>query len=249
MFATSLLVAQLRRVAVYSWAMPQLISTGIITSASLQGIGVWASRLGVGTPLSPRAAQQQRRVAVLYHSALVRQLLLRFATFTLGIVPLLSISRNLQSRLAAGELAFLAVQNQRLLAHMSAPARGIQQAPWAFGATAVYLAVMLRDPHLLVAWLQSRMRTMTLFQHRRFFRTLALTLATAVATPAHRYSLRGLRLSVIGKLSVTGNAMTRTYALRLGSQGNATLGLRLTQAFTLVRTRTGCLGVTFGFYF
>jgi hypothetical protein len=114
---------------------------------------------------------------------------------------------------------------------------------------ALYLATALRDPTLLVNWLQTRMRVMTLFQHRRFFRALALTLQTAVLAPVQRYRLVGFRLYVVGKISVTGNAMSRAYSARAGRQGNATLALRHTQAFTIVRTRTGCLGVTLGFYF
>lgn len=90
---------------------------------------------------------------------------------------------------------------------------------------------------------------MTLFQHRRFFRALALTLQTAVVAPAQRYSLAGVRVSVIGKISVTGNAMSRAYAVRAGLQGNATLRLRHVQSFTIIRTRTGCLGLALGFYF
>lgn len=90
---------------------------------------------------------------------------------------------------------------------------------------------------------------MTLFQHRRFFRTLALSLLPAVTAPTYRFALAGLRILVVGKLSVTGNAMTRSYELRGGLQGNATMRLRLAQAFTLIRTRTGCLGCTVGFYF
>jgi len=97
--------------------------------------------------------------------------------------------------------------------------------------------------------MQDRIRVMTLRQHRRFLRTLALTLRIAVVMPAERYSLRGLRLYVAGKISVTGNAMSRIYQLKAGSQGNSSLTLRHTQAFTIIRTRTGCLGVTFGFYF
>lgn len=87
------------------------------------------------------------------------------------------------------------------------------------------------------------MQTMSLFQHQRFFRTLAVTLRSAVISPLFRYRLSGLKIQVTGKISVTGNAMSRTYFLRSGIQGNAALSLRLAQGFTIVRTRTGCLGV------
>jgi hypothetical protein len=113
----------------------------------------------------------------------------------------------------------------------------------------LYLAVRFRDPYLLINWMQQRLTHVSLFQHRRFFRTLALTLRGAVTTPTLAWRLRGLRLQVTGKLSVTGNAMSRTYFVRAGSQGNANLSLHLAQGFTLVRTHTGCLGVWLGFYF
>ncbi len=91
--------------------------------------------------------------------------------------------------------------------------------------------------------MQDRLRKVTLFQHRRFFRTLAVTLRTAVASPTLRYHLRGVRLQVTGKISVTGNSMSRTYLLRSGVLASGSLGYKLAQRFTLVRTRTGCLGL------
>ena len=211
--------------------------------------------LGVVLGSAARASvrlQWQGPKAAPQHSALVRRVLHRFFEAMLGGSCYFILCRNLQQRLAIAELAQVYTHSQRIFALMPASLLQIRRVvtyPWAYGATALYLAVILRDPQLLVAWLQSRISAMTLFQHRRFFRTLALSLATAVTAPNGRYALQGLRLSVVGKLSVTGNAMTRTYATRVGRQSNASVGLRLTQAFTIVRTRTGCLGVTLGFYF
>jgi hypothetical protein len=91
--------------------------------------------------------------------------------------------------------------------------------------------------------MQDRLQRITLFQHRRFFRTLAVTLRGAVYCPIPDYSLLGVHVQVTGKISVTGNAMSRTFFLRAGRQANASLDLRVARGFTLVRTRTGCLGV------
>ena len=200
--------------------------------------------IGGVTPVGVRRGVQ--------HAALLHRLLLRFLTQFLGGMVCVVLSRNLQRRLTNAELAFLWVQGHRIFARMPATsfhARRVDTYPWRYGALALYLSVAVRDTSLLVMWLQNRVRTMTLFQHRRFFRTLALTLQTAVVAPAQRYELAGMRMSVIGKISVTGNAMSRSYAVRAGLQGNATLGLRHVQSFTIIRTRTGCLGVTLGFYF
>jgi hypothetical protein len=198
------------------------------------------------------ASSEVRVTSRVLHGVLVRRLLFRFLTHIVGGSLYILISRNLQRRLSLQELVFIGLQTQRIFARMpvsASTARRISSYPWRFGGTALYISVAIKDPHLLVSWLQDRLRTMTLFQHRRFFRTLAVTLKTSVLAPVWRYRLSGLRLTLLGKISVTGNAMTRTYSVSCGTQGNSALNIRTAQAFTLVRTRTGCLGLHLGFYF
>ena len=209
------------------------------------------ARAGMVGTRSRRIAPGQTASTV-QRAALVQQLIVRFITQLLGAAVYLSFTRNLQRRLTVNELVYIALQGQRIFMKMPASQyqiRRLEQYPWRYGAMALYLAVALREPSLLVMWLQTRLRVMTLHQHRRFLRTLALTLRTAVVAPTARYQLLGLRLYVAGKISVTGNAMSRVYRLSAGCQGNASLALRHTQAFTLLRTKTGCLGFTLGFYF
>lgn len=182
----------------------------------------------------------------------MRRLACRLLAHLWGQPVAVVLMRNLQLRFTLDELAFLFLQTHRIFTRMPASLytyRQIQNYAWRYGAAALYLAVSLRDPVLLIAWLQNRIRKITLFQHQRFFRTLANTLHGATFGPTPRYSLAGVRLQVTGKISVTGNAMSRTYMLRAGAQSNSSLRLRLAQGFTLVRTRTGCLGVWLGFYF
>lgn len=186
------------------------------------------------------------------YDALLQKLFSRFLTQLWGQPGVLVFIRNLQLRLSIEELAFLFVQNHRIFARMPASlytVRQVQNYVWRYGAVALFLAVSLRDPTLLVSWMQSRIRKITLFQHQRFFRTLALTLKAAVLAPMGRYRLQGVRVQVTGKISVTGNAMSRTYLMRVGQQGNSSLCERVAQCFTIVRTRTGCLGVWLGFFF
>jgi hypothetical protein len=109
--------------------------------------------------------------------------------------------------------------------------------------------VLLRDPQLLVSWLQARLPQFSLFQHRSFFRLFAVLLRSAVLYPAYRFHLRGFYLYLVGKISVTGNARSRSFCMRAGQPGGANLQLRLVEAFTLVRTNTGCLGLTLRFTF
>lgn len=121
--------------------------------------------------------------------------------------------------------------------------------PWYRGAMALYVSVAVRDPSLLLAWIKTRMRYLPLLQHRRFFRTLALTLSWAVTHPYERYALRGLHFFIAGKISVTGNARSQSYQLKCGTPTTGTLSIRNARTFGIIRTVSGCLGLTISFFF
>ena len=86
-------------------------------------------------------------------AALIEQLLCRFLVSLWGGSVFLFFARNLQRRLRLAELAFIYLQGQRIFARMPASIFQVRQQemyPWRYGATALYIAVMLRDPSLLV---------------------------------------------------------------------------------------------------
>lgn len=192
----------------------------------------------------------KRRIAL--REGLVRCLLQRFLTNFWGSMVSIFVCRNLQLRTNMEELAFIFLQATRIFAQMPATLRTprqVQNYSWRYGALVLYLAVRLRDVSLLFNWMQDRLLRFSMFQHRRFFRALGIFLKLAVLNPTLGYALRGLQLQVTGKISVTGNAMTRTFLLKTGAQANASTSLRINQGFTLVRTNTGCLGVWLKFFF
>lgn len=88
---------------------------------------------------------------------------------------------------------------------------------------------------------------MSLFSHRRFFRLVGIFLATL--TYGRVPALQGIALYLVGKISVTGNAMSRAQHLRVGVGGNANLQTQAAPTFTLIRTNTGCLGLSLTFYY
>lgn len=110
------------------------------------------------------------------------------------------------------------------------------------------LAVGLKDPNLLVSWLQTRLRFMNLYAHRRFFRLLGLLLSN-LSRIDNLYNFRGFYMRLVGKISVVGNAMSRSWWTRGGFASGSNLNLQLYTAFTIVRTTTGCLGLTFYFFY
>lgn len=90
---------------------------------------------------------------------------------------------------------------------------------------------------------------MSLFRHRQFFRILGVALMPTLMNKKMRFSLAGFTMQVTGKLSVTGNAMSRTYLVKKGIGSLSSLNHKLVQNFTLVRTRTGCLGLWISLFF
>ncbi len=105
-----------------------------------------------------------------------------------------------------------------------------------------------RDPELLVSWLQTRLRSMSLYAHRRFFRLLGLLLRGSIRA-AGVYTFRGFYMRLVGKISVVGNAMSRSWWTRGGHAAGSNLTLQVYQGFTIVRTTTGCLGLSLFFFY
>jgi len=102
---------------------------------------------------------------------------------------------------------------------------------------------------LLINWLRDRLRFMSMFSHLRFFRVLGLILKLTTKDTFGSYRLRGFSFYLAGKISVTGNAMSRSYRSFSGKRSNSSLALRLASQFFLVRTPTGCLGFTLSYFF
>lgn len=182
----------------------------------------------------------------------LRSLLYRFLLNFWGTEVTFCLYRNLQKTLSVAELAFVKVQQHRIFS--LAPARlhtpkQRERYPWANGFLAIYLAVRYRDPALMLNWLQTRVRVMSMFAHLRFFRILGLVLKNTTTVSFGKHRLKGFSFYLVGKISVTGNAMSRAYRSFAGNRSNSNLTLRLATGFNIIRTSTGCLGFTLSFFF
>ena len=93
------------------------------------------------------------------------------------------------------------------------------------------------------------MAKMKLFAHKRFLRLLGTFLKSYICLSPSPTTLLGFNLVTTGKISVTGNAMSRTMLVRFGKAGINNLSYRASSSFTLIRTKTGCLGLNLAFYF
>lgn len=88
---------------------------------------------------------------------------------------------------------------------------------------------------------------MSLFNHRRFFRLLGIFSSTLLSASAP--IVCGVNMYLVGKISVTGNAMSRAQLVQRGRGGPANTQTQAASSFTLVRTNTGCLGFSLTFYY
>jgi hypothetical protein len=174
-------------------------------------------------------------------------LFLRFLESFFGAQVFFFFVRNAWLNLASSILTQEYLFAKRISQYGSSGLRH-RKSSWWWGSRLLALAVRSRDPELVVSWLQTRLKHMSLYAHRRFFRLLGLLLRGAVrARGAH--SLRGFYLRVVGKISVVGNAMSRVWWTRGGLAAGSNLTLQVFQGFSLVRTTTGCLGLSFFFFY
>jgi len=90
---------------------------------------------------------------------------------------------------------------------------------------------------------------MRLFAHKKFLRLLGSFLRTYVSLAPSPSTVLGFHLVTTGKISVTGNAMSRTMLVRYGKAGVNNLSYRASSSFALIRTKTGCLGLNLVFYY
>lgn len=121
--------------------------------------------------------------------------------------------------------------------------------PWYGGAKVIVSSVCSRDPFLLTQWAKKRMGRMKLFAHKKFLRLLGSFLRGYVSLSPSPTRVLGFNLVTTGKISVTGNAMSRTMLTRFGKAGINNLSYRASSSFTLIKTKTGCLGLNLVFYF
>jgi ribosomal protein S3 len=90
---------------------------------------------------------------------------------------------------------------------------------------------------------------MSLFSHGRFFYLLFIFFNIAFVYFKGEYGLAGIKIRVAGKISVTGNARKRSMIFKKGITSSNNIQTKVSYDFYLVRTKTGCLGVSIYLYY
>ena len=112
------------------------------------------------------------------------------------------------------------------------------------GGGGIALALSTLQPYLLLSLIVKLLERISLFSHRRILKRVFLLLSMY----APRLTI-GLTILIAGKISVGGNSRSRKLVYRCGRYSGGQLLLRSLAYQNIVKTTTGCLGISVSLWF
>ena len=111
-------------------------------------------------------------------------------------------------------------------------------------STRIILASLkLKDPTLLSNWIRAMLKRMSFWKYRLIFRYLDFLIRHFIKTYFAHIAVRGFKLQLKGKISVAGNARTRTLFYRVGDTSHAKIDNKVAYHLSLVNSFTGVMGL------
>lgn len=107
----------------------------------------------------------------------------------------------------------------------------------------IYLALKLKDPYILSNWMIVTMQKISFWKYKTFLRYIKYVLRYFFWSIFRQLSIHGIKYQLKGKISVAGNARTRTAFHYIGFTSHSTFTNRILYTLNLVRTFTGVLGL------
>lgn len=120
---------------------------------------------------------------------------------------------------------------------------------WVYVATVIIFFFKTKDSTLISSWIHVIIKKMSLFSHSRFFYLLFIFFNMSFVYFKSEYGLAGIKIRIAGKISVTGNARKRSMVFKKGTTSSNNFQTKVSYDFYLVRTKTGCLGVSIYLYY
>lgn len=112
-----------------------------------------------------------------------------------------------------------------------------------------HLALRSKDPTFLSNWIKGMLQRMSFWKYRLLFRYLKFVMRYLFWTHFADLGFKGLKLRLKGKISVAGNARTRTLLYRIGETSYSTFNNKVVSDFSTINTFTGVLGFRVWFFF
>lgn len=107
----------------------------------------------------------------------------------------------------------------------------------------IYLSLKLKDPFILTNWIVSTMQKISFWKYKTFLRYIKYVLRYFFWIIFKQLNLKGIKFQLKGKISVAGNARTRTVRHNIGFTSHTTFNNKILYKLDLVRTFTGVLGL------
>nr|AEV66694.1 rps3_b [Oxytricha trifallax] len=104
------------------------------------------------------------------------------------------------------------------------------------------LCFRLKDPYVLSNWMLSMFYKISFWKYKMFFRYIQYILRNFFWPYFSEYGIKGVRFQLKGKVSVAGNARTRTIFAKIGSLSHSTYKYKILTHLNLLRTFTGVIG-------
>ena len=113
----------------------------------------------------------------------------------------------------------------------------------------IYLSLKFKNPHLMADWLKNTLCKISFWKYRSFFHFLRYIFRFFFWPTFGELSVKGVKFKLKGKISVSGNARTRTISTGAGKNGNGTVENRVLHLSRLIPSFTGVMGFQFWLFF
>lgn len=113
----------------------------------------------------------------------------------------------------------------------------------------IVTAVRIKDPTFLSNWIRGMLKRLSFWKYRLIFRYVKFVLRYVLKPNFHLLDFRGVKLQLKGKISVAGNARTRTLFMRIGDTSHSKMSNRVAYDLSFVNTFTGILGFKLWFFY
>lgn len=112
-----------------------------------------------------------------------------------------------------------------------------------------HLAIRSKDPTFLANWIKGMLQRMSFWKYRLLFRYIKFVMRYLFWIYFSDLGFKGLKLRLKGKISVAGNARTRTLLYQIGETSYSTFANRIASDYSTINTFTGVLGFRLWFFF
>ena len=113
----------------------------------------------------------------------------------------------------------------------------------------MHIALRFKDPTFFANWIKGMLSRMSFWKYRLLFRYIKFAMRYLFWLHFSELQFKGLKIKLKGKISVAGNARTRTLVYRIGETGYSKIDNRVICDSSIINTFTGVLGFKIWFFF